>query len=381
MGLPLLLVVDGNSLLHRAHHAWADSNERDERGMPVWGLLGLTVAVAAAVARCRPDALLVGFDCAVRSQRREAFAGYKAHRPDKSEDLRHQLDTAPALFASAGIPTCQIEGQEADDVLASGAALARRQGWRAVLVTSDRDAFCLIDQTTSVLRVVSGGMEESPMLAPEQVSDLYGVAPHAYRDLAVLRGDPSDNLPGVPGVGNRLAARLLTRFGSLGALFAALEDDDQTQAVRAVAGDRAVDFLRSPAGRTLLERNRVLMTQREDLPLPGIDLLRLPLDGPRLRGTLRGHGIRLSRSLWALIGEQPPPWTPNGFDKAPAALPRVEAPPWALSRWYESIDLRSADIDSTATASTGASAPRRAAVTRNGARRPAPVPVGQQTLF
>lgn len=332
MPAPLLLAVDGNSLLHRAHHAWADSLEFDDDGRPVWGLLGLVVAIAACAARCEPDGIVVGFDCGQRSVRRESYAPYKAHRPDKPMQLQWQLDDAPELLSAAGFPVAQVQGYEADDVLASAAALARREGWRCVLATSDRDAFALIDSTTSVLRVVNGGIDGSPLLTPVEVLAEYGVDPAHYRDLAALRGDPSDNLPGVAGIGGRTAARLLTAFPGLEAVHQAL-DDGRADAVRAVVGAAAAELLASTQGRVALEQTRTLMTQREDLPLPSIDDLRLPLDGARMRTTLAQRGIRLGRALWALVGEERPPWSPNGFDKAPTFLPRVEDPPWALSRW------------------------------------------------
>jgi len=329
---PLLLAVDGNSLLHRAHHAWAASGDRDAEGRPIWGVIGLTVAIAAAASRCAPDAMVVGFDCGRRSIRRELFAGYKAHRPEKSPDLQAQLEAAPGLLAAAGVPIVQESGYEADDVLASAAALARRNRWRAVLVTSDRDAFALVDETTSVLRVVNGGMDDSPMVTPTDLLAAYQVPPERYRDLAVLRGDPSDNLPGAPGVGGRTAARLLTTFGGLEHVYAAL-DDGRTNEVAALAGPTATALLASAEGRCTLAHTRDLMTQRDDLPMPAPEALLLPLDGVRLRTTLAARGIRLGRSLWALVGEERPAWLPNGFDKAPSFLPGSNRP-WAVSTWF-----------------------------------------------
>lgn len=384
---PLLLAVDGNGLLHRAHHAWADGTQTDRAGRPVWGLIGLVVAIAAAAARCEPDALVVGFDCTERSLRRERFPSYKAHRPGKPADLRAQLEDAPQLLAAAGLPVAQATGHEADDVLASAAALAHRHGWRTVLVTSDRDAFALVDGTTSVLRVI-GGIDDSPMITPDELVTLYGVSPGQYRDLAVLRGDPSDNLRGAPGVGQRTAARLLTEFGSLDAVLAAV-DEGRHEAVAGLAGTAAATYLAAAHGRAELERNRALMTMHDDLPLPPPQSLRLPLDPTRLRGALRERDIRLGRSLWALVGQERPPWSPQGFDKAPAALPRVQEPPWALSQWFrpdggepDAGEPASGEPDDDealpeAPPVVDLRTPRPA----RSARRGAPVTAGQLTLF
>jgi 5'-3' exonuclease len=145
---PLLLVVDGNSLLHRAHHAMAGSQQRDAEGRPAWALRGLVSFVATAAARLTPDGLIVGFDCREHSIRRTDHGQYKAHRAEKHPDLEAQLEAAPELLAEAGVTVVVRPGYEADDVLASAAALARRGRWRSTLVTSDRDSFALIDDTT-----------------------------------------------------------------------------------------------------------------------------------------------------------------------------------------------------------------------------------------
>ena len=106
----------------------------------------------------------MGFDCPDSSARKSDYAGYKAQRPDKPADLAEQIAGAPALLRAAGICTVVPPAYEADDVLASSAAYARRCGWRSVLMTSDRDAFALIDETTSVLRVRNGGFDEAVLI-------------------------------------------------------------------------------------------------------------------------------------------------------------------------------------------------------------------------
>src|SRR5262249_31408799 len=149
--VPLLLVLDGNSLLHRAYHAAATGRLLDQEGRPVWALKGLIGYIARAAARIRPDAVLVGFDCPDESGRKADYAGYKAHRAEKPADLAEQILVAPDVVRATGLCTVVHTAYEADDVLASSAAHARRNGWRSVLVTSDRDAFALIDASTSVL--------------------------------------------------------------------------------------------------------------------------------------------------------------------------------------------------------------------------------------
>jgi 5'-3' exonuclease len=252
---PLLLVLDGNSLLHRAYHAAAGDGLLDRDGRPVWALKGLVGYLARAAAQLRPDAVVVGFDCPVESARRVDYPGYKAHRPDKPADLAEQIAGAPELLRAGGVCTVVPPAYEADDVLASSAALARRHGWRSVLMTSDRDAFALIDETTSVLRVRNGGFDEAVLVDTEGLPAICGVHPWQYRDFAALRGDPSDNLPGVRRFGAATAARLLTAFGTVDAAWAAI-DDGGAQAVRDVVGELAAEGLTDPAMRDVVDRNR-----------------------------------------------------------------------------------------------------------------------------
>jgi 5'-3' exonuclease len=313
---PQLLVVDGNSLLHRAYHAAALGWLEDSAGRPIWALHGLVTSIARAAALLRPDAVVVGFDCPDESARRTDYPAYKGHRPPKAADLAAQLALAPQLLRATGLCTVVPTAYEADDVLASAASAARDRGWRAVLMTSDRDAFALLDGSTSVLRVRNGGLDNAVLMTAASLLDGYGVRPEQYRDYAALRGDPSDNLPGVRGFGSATAARLLAAFGTVDAAWAALDGGDGDR-VRAVVGDIAAAHLDSPTMRERVVRNRHIMRMRTDLPLPSLDSARVPLGPVTMRKALREHGIRLGPSLWALTGTAPPtgelPAAPHPF--------------------------------------------------------------------
>jgi len=297
-------VVDGNSLLHRAYHAAATGRLLDDDGRAVWALKGLVGWVARAAARLRPDAVLVGFDCPERSVRKAAYPDYKAHRPDKPADLSAQLAVAPELIRATALPVVVPPAYEADDVLASGAAKARLSGWRTVVLTSDRDAFALIDATTSVLQVRNGGDDRSRMVTVAALPHVCGVQAWQYGDYAALRGDPSDNLSGVPGFGSTTAAKLVTAFGSVDAAWAAL-DAGRVHEVSAAIGERGASALGTPGARETVARNRRLMRMRSDLPLPDLDAMRLPVDLLLMRRALAERGIRLGPSLWALTGGSP----------------------------------------------------------------------------
>jgi DNA polymerase-1 len=301
----LLLVFDGNSLMHRAFHAAATGKHVDGEGRPVWAVKGLIGYVARAAAQFRPDAVLIGFDCPDTSARKAEYAGYKAHRPDKPADLIEQLVAAPDILRSAAFPVVVPRAYEADDVLASSTVTARVRGWRCVLVTSDRDAFALVDETTSVLRVRNGGLENATLVTAVTMPDVCGVEAWQYRDLAALRGDSSDNLPGVRGFGSTTAVRLLCAFGTLDAALAAAESGRAAD-LRDAVGEAAARHLGTKETRETVERNRRLMRMRTDLPLPDLDSLRLPLSYLVVRRALAARGIVLGPSLWALTGGSPP---------------------------------------------------------------------------
>jgi 5'-3' exonuclease len=316
-----LLALDGNSVLHRSFHAGARTGYRTHDGRPGWAVRGLLEQLVAAVVRSRADAVVVGFDDPGASVRRERWPAYKAHRPEKPETLTSQLTDAAELLSAMGVPVTIPTGLEADDVLASAARTAREAGWQTVLATSDRDAFALIDDTTRVLRLINGGVEASPMLTAERLVLLTGVTPAQYRDLAALRGDPSDNLPGVRGVGKVLGARLLTEFGTAEALF---EDiDNGGERCLTCVGPATTERLREAAARELWSFNRRVMAMHDDVDL-GLDLADdlLPLAAQDIHSGYQRYGLSTRQPLQVLCGLEPP--APPVWDEAPLWQP---APP------------------------------------------------------
>ncbi len=257
----MLLAIDGNSLVHRSYHAQARTGIRTTDGRPTWAVRGLLTQLVAAVERVRPAAVVVGFDDPDSSERRSRWPTYKAHRSDKLETLVDQLAAAADAMRSLGVAVVVPAGLEADDVLASAAAWSRDHGCSTVVATSDRDAFSLIDDTTRVLRIIDGGVDASPVINAERLVTLLGVRPEQYRDYAALRGDPSDNLPGVRGIGPRRAAGLLTEFGTVAAAFADLDG------VRSRLGATLADLLADASAQAKWRLNCEVMAMRADVPL------------------------------------------------------------------------------------------------------------------
>ena len=255
----IVLAVDGNAIVHRAFHAQAVTGFRSPDGRPRWAVRGLLTQLVAAVERIGPDLVVVGFDDPDTSDRRARWPDYKAHRAAKLDTLVDQLAAAADALRELGVAVVVPSGLEADDVLASVARQAPAVGAGTVVVTSDRDAFGLIDANTRVLRIINGGVEASPLLTAERLVTLLGVRPDQYRDFAALRGDPSDNLPGVRGIGPKTAARLLAAFGSALAAF------DDLAAVAEALGPAVAARLAAQEARAMWELNCQVMAMRADV--------------------------------------------------------------------------------------------------------------------
>ena len=262
----LLLVVDAPSLLHRNHHARAHTGLRDRAGRPIWALHGMLRQILESIDTIGPDAVLFGLD-------------------DRTASVR-------------GLATLTPPGLEADDVNASGATWATAHDWNCVIITSDRDAFAHISGHTRVLRLIDGGIHGSPMLNPASLFNMYGVRAANYLAFAALRGDTSDNLPGVQGIGEKTAAILLDVAGSMSAAWSDVDhnagralaealDDWAAETGGRRLGSTVVRRLRADGARERYDFNVQMMSGQDDLDLgltpdvPGSRGL-LPLDLDRV---------------------------------------------------------------------------------------------------
>lgn len=309
-----LLAVDGTSLAHRAWHSTRATalDGSTASGRTTAGpddLLAVLAALASMLATAWQhgpyDVALVALDHPV-NRRRELFPAYKAQRTPTDPSLRTVLDALPAALADGGVAVRVQAGAEADDLLAGAADDAVTRGWRTDLLSSDRDLTALVGPRVRLLRPRRRFSE----LAIEDVAAVeatYGVPPTRYRDLAALRGDPSDGLAGAPGIGAATAARLLRDHGDVPALYRALPD----------LPPRVATALRQ--GREAVERNLLLMAP---LPHLDVDLDAAARSVPPLSGLVdelerRGAGTaaaRLRRALRAGTGgpdRQPLPPPPE----------------------------------------------------------------------
>jgi DNA polymerase-1 len=318
----LLLAVDAPSLLHRNHHARVESQLHDRGGRPAWALHGMLRQILEAIDQFAPDAVLFGLDDRTSSLREQAYPAYKAGRAEKDPLLVDQLDRAGALLDALGMRTVTPPGLEADDVNASAATWAERQGWNCVLITSDRDVFAHISDHTQVLRLISGGITGSPLLNPARLHAMYGVAAEHYLEYAALRGDASDNLPGVPGIGEKSASVLLSQMGSMQAvwadiehcagatLVATLDSYCEEQGTRRI-GASVLKRLATAEARERFEFNLSMMSGRTDLDLgltpdvPGSPGL-LPLEPDRVARVVGHLGVPSTTDLALRVLTEPP---------------------------------------------------------------------------
>jgi DNA polymerase I len=208
-----LLAIDGDSLAHRAYHALPKTIRRAER-KPSNAIVGFTNFLLRLWDDEQPRAIVVGWDTlTVPTYRHEAFEGYQAGR-EFDDELLEQLDLLPQLAEAFGFASAKAPGYEADDFLAAAVVFEEKRGGTVVVATSDRDSFQLASERTTIIQPVRG-VSELTRIGPAEVRERYGVEPKQVVDFIALRGDPSDRLPGAPGVGPKKAADLLRQYGTL----------------------------------------------------------------------------------------------------------------------------------------------------------------------
>ena len=210
-----LLAVDGDSFAHRAYHALPKSIRRAE-GRPGNAIVGFSNMILRLWEAERPRAMLVAWDTlTVPTYRHVEFDGYQSGREFDAE-LLEQLDLLPEFVASWGVACAKAPGYEADDFLGAAVAAEEAAGGRALVATSDRDAFQLASDSTTILQPVRG--QPAARVGPAEVRERYGVEPGQVADFIALRGDPSDKIPGARGVGPKRAAEFLAQYGTLDAM-------------------------------------------------------------------------------------------------------------------------------------------------------------------
>jgi len=249
----VVAVVDGNSLIHRAFHGLPPTMTAPD-GRPTNAVFGFISMLAKMIDVLEPDGVVVAFDKGKPKFRSDILASYKAHRPPTAPELKVQFPMVKELLKAMAVPTVEAEGWEGDDILGTLAERGEKAGMRVLLITGDRDALQLVTENVSVV-TTRKGITDIVTYDPQGVFDRYGVTPAQVIDYMGLKGDTSDNIPGVPGVGEKTAAKLIAEHGTLEAVLAA------APGIKGKLGER----LREHADDALL--SRTVATIRRDVPI------------------------------------------------------------------------------------------------------------------
>ncbi|MCX7912466.1 MAG: DNA polymerase I, partial [Dehalococcoidales bacterium] len=232
MEKPLLVLFDGNAIVHRAYHAFAGTKYRQEKpltvsktGEVVSAVYGFAQMLLKVLSELRPTHYAIAFDKKGPTFRHEMFDGYKAQRPATPEELTRQIERVKQLVQAFRIPVFEVERYEADDVLGTLSRLASARNMETVIVTGDADTMQLVSPLVKVLYPRPGrSFSETVLFDEAAVREKYGIPPSRIADLKALVGDPSDNIPGVPGIGDKTAVKLINEFGSLEGIYEHLDE-------------------------------------------------------------------------------------------------------------------------------------------------------------
>ncbi|OFJ50770.1 DNA polymerase I [Mycolicibacterium grossiae] len=251
---PTLMLLDGNSLAFRAFYALPAENFKTQGGLTTNAVYGFTAMLINLLRDEQPTHVAAAFDVSRQTFRMDKYPEYKAGRSATPDEFRGQIDITKEVLGALGITVLAEPGFEADDIIATLATQAEAEGFRVLVVTGDRDSLQLVSDDVTVL-YPRKGVSELTRFTPEAVVEKYGLTPTQYPDFAALRGDPSDNLPGIPGVGEKTASKWIVEYGSLQDLV------DNVDKVKGKVGDS----LRANLSHVIL--NRELTDLVKDVPL------------------------------------------------------------------------------------------------------------------
>jgi DNA polymerase-1 len=333
-----LLLVDGSSYLYRAYHAMPDL--RNAKGEPTGALYGVISMLRRLISEHKADYAACVFDARGKTFREELYPEYKGHRPSMPEDLAAQIEPIHRAVAAMGWKVISVPGVEADDIIGTLACQATAQGIHTIISTGDKDLAQLVNEHVELVNTMNG-----ERLNVQGVIDKFGVAPSQIVDYLMLTGDAVDNVPGVPKVGPKTAAKWLAEYGSLDALVA------HADAIKGVAGEN----LRKTIPNFPLTRKLVTIKVDCDLGFVGNfeSLVPAPIDRDTLIALYEAYGFRSwLRELTgdesrvpaqdARVSKEPPPAPPTAYETILDTA--------ALERWMEAVqsaELVALDTETT----------------------------------
>ncbi|CAO0831643.1 Flap endonuclease Xni [Streptomyces microflavus] len=306
-------------------------------GQPTNAVYGFMSMLANTLRDEAPTHFAVAFDVSRKTWRAQEFPEYKANRSKTPDEFKGQVELIGELLDAMHADRFAVDGFEADDVIATLATQAEAAGFEVLIVTGDRDSFQLITENVTVLYPTKG-VSELTRFTPEKVVEKYGLTPQQYPDFAALRGDPSDNLPGIPGVGEKTAAKSINQFGSFAEL---VERADEVEGKAAVFQDHL----------DAVKMNRVLTEMVRDVELPKspAELERAPYDRTAVTGVLDILEIRnpsLRERLLAVdpgAAEAEPPAPAAGIELDGVVLGSGEVAPWLEAHGAQPLGVMTVD--------------------------------------
>ncbi|MFJ8823382.1 DNA polymerase I [Streptomyces sp. NPDC102467] len=332
------MLMDGHSLAYRAFFALPAENFTTATGQPTNAIYGFASMLANTLRDESPTHFAVAFDVSRKTWRSEEFTEYKANRSKTPDEFKGQVELIGELLDAMHTPRFAVDGFEADDVIATLATQAEAEGFDVLIVTGDRDSFQLVSDQVTVLYPTKG-VSELTRFTPEKVFEKYGLTPAQYPDFAALRGDPSDNLPGIPGVGEKTAAKWINQFGSFAELV------ERAEEVKGKAGAN----LREHLDAVKLNRRLTEMVRDVELPKEVTDLERAAYDRTAIAMILDTLEIRnpsLRERLFAVDpGAEEAEETPAepGVELDGKVLATGEIAPWLAEYGNAVLGLASVD--------------------------------------
>lgn len=312
-----MLLLDGHSLAYRAFYALPAENFKTQSGQTTNAVYGFTAMLINLLRDEKPTHVAAAFDVNRKTFRAEMFPEYKANRISTPDEFRGQVEITQEVLGALGIPTMALEGYEADDIIATLTTQAVPQGYRVLIVTGDRDSLQLVNDDVTVL-YPKKGVSELTRFTPAAVEEKYGLTPQQYPDFAALRGDPSDNLPGIPGVGEKTAAKWVREYGDLAALV------DKVDTVKGKVGDA----LRANLSNVVLNRQLTEMVKEVPLPYAPDQLAMQPWDREKIHTLFDDLEFRVLRDRLFDTLAPVEPEAESGFEISGGALTPGSVADW-----------------------------------------------------
>ncbi len=260
---PLLLLLDAHAIIHRAYHALPNFATRD--GLPTGAIFGFASMVVKIIADFKPDHIIACYDLPGKTFRHEAYDDYKGTRAKTDDTLTSQFDATRELCSVLGIPIYDVPGFEADDMLGTISYQLQNVAVDVIIVSGDMDTLQLVDGKRVQVFTLKKGMNDTVLYDEQAVRERFGFGPERIPDYKGLRGDPSDNIPGIKGIGEKAAEQVLSVFESIEKCYEALEQNNTELLEKSGLTARVLQLLRE--GKESAEFSKVLATIRRDAPI------------------------------------------------------------------------------------------------------------------